>query len=81
MVSKILLYRGKRGWTGQNWGYSGSIFLGFAVMGSPMLILSDGEHAGHKNNDCGLGSGAMSRGGGEHLPWGYCHGYCVYLSV
>lgn len=33
-------------------------------MGSPISILSDGEHSGHKNNDCGLGSDAAARGGG-----------------
>lgn len=73
-VSKILPYRRKRGRAGQNWGYSGSIVLVFAVMGSPISILGDGKHTGHKNNDRGLDSGAMSRGGGERLPWVYCHG-------
>lgn len=64
-------YRGKRGRAGQNWGYSSSIALVFAVMGGPISILSDEEHTGHKNNDRGLGSGAASRGGGgEHLLWG-----------
>lgn len=42
-------------------------------MGSPISILSDIDHTGHKNNDRGLDSGSVSRGGGgEHLPWVYC---------